>query len=131
MGEESGEKDVATLVGRLGGEVAALVSKEMELARVELGRELSKGVKATASLSGAAVSALVGLLFVSAAAARALAEVLPDALALLIVGTAYLAISGVLVSVGRRRVADVDPVPHQTLETIKENAQWAKTAKRS
>jgi hypothetical protein len=28
--------------------------------------------------------------------------------------------------VGRRQAAEVDPVPHQTVETLKEDAQWAK-----
>lgn len=132
MSEQSrADKDVPTLLGELGGEVSTLIVKEMELARAELRTELSKGVKAAASLSGAAVTGLVGLLFVSAAAAWGLAEVMAEGLAFLIVGVAYLTIAGILAAVGRRRLADVDPVPRQTLETLKEDAEWAKNAKKS
>lgn len=113
MSDRSPDKDVPTLLGDIGGEVANLVAKGMEFARVELRTELSKGVKATASLSSAAVATLIGLLFVSSAAAWGL----PEGFAFLIVGGAYLAVAGVLAVVGRRRIADVDPVPRQTLET--------------
>ncbi len=131
MSDRSPDKDVPTLLGELGGEIASLVAKEMELARAELRTEVSKGVKATASLSGAAVTGLVGLLFVSAAAAWGLAEVMAEGFAFLIVGGAYLAVAGVLAVLGRRRLADVAPVPRQTLETLKEDAQWAKNVKNS
>ena len=35
-------------------------------------------------------------------------------------------VGGVLYSVGRNRMKNVDPVPRQTVETLKEDAQWVR-----
>lgn len=132
MSEEPPGGDVAALVGKLGHEMSTLVSKEMELARTELRSELSKGAKAGVSLSGAAIMGLVGLVFLSSAAAWGLAEVMAEGFAFLIVGAthvAFAAVLAVLAVIGRRRLADVDPVPRQTIETVKEDAEWAKNVK--
>lgn len=126
---DTGDRTVPELVGRLGGQVSELVGKEMALARAELREELSKGVTATASLSGAALAALFGSLFLSSAAAWGLSEVMAPGFAFLIVGGAYMLVAGVLALVGRRKLAAVDPVPHETLDSLKEDAQWATNRK--
>jgi hypothetical protein len=95
-------------------------------ARVELSEEVVKGVKVTAALSASALVGLVALVFVSSAAAWGLAEVMAPGWAFLVVAAVQLAVAGVLFLVGRRQAAEVDPVPHQTVETLKEDAQWAK-----
>ncbi len=128
-GSTSGGESIGELVSQLGHQVGELVGKEMQLARVELREELDKGVKATASLSAAAVVGLVALVFLSSAAAWGLAEVMAPGWAFLIVGGVQVAVAGVLVLTGRRQVAAIDPVPHATVETLKEDAQWAKSQK--
>lgn len=125
-GSKSGAEPVGELLSQLGHQMGELVGKEMQLARAELRDELTKGVKATASLSGAAVVGLVALVFLSSAAAWGLAEVMAPGWAFLIVGAAQLAVAGGLALIGRRQVAAIDPVPHQTLESLKEDARWAK-----
>ena len=125
-GSKSGAEPVGELLSQLGHQMGELVGKEMQLARAELRDELTKGVKATASLSGAAVVGLVALVFLSSAAAWGLAEVIAPGWAFLIVGAAQLAVAGGLALIGRRQVAAIDPVPHQTLESLKEDARWAK-----
>ena len=35
-------------------------------------------------------------------------------------------VGGVLYTLGRKRMKDVDPVPRQTVETLKEDAQWVR-----
>ena len=125
----SGGEAVGELFSQLGHQVGELVGKEMQLARSELREELAKGVKATASLSGAAVVGLVALVFLSSAAAWGLAEVMAPGWAFFVVGAAQVAVAGVLLLTGRRQVATIDPVPHQTVETLKEDARWAKNQK--
>jgi uncharacterized membrane protein YqjE len=121
--------DVTTLIGQLGTEMSELVTKQMALARLELRDELAKGAKAGVSLSAAAVIGLVGFVFLSSAAAWGLTEVMAEGLAFLIVAGVQLAVAGALAVVGRRRLETVDPVPHQTIETLKEDAQWLKNHK--
>ena len=128
-GSTSGGESVGELFSQLGHQVGELVGKEMQLARSELRGELAKGVKATASLSGAAVVGLVALVFLSSAAAWGLAEVMSPGWAFLIVGTVQVAVAGLLFLTGRSQAAEVDPVPHQTLQTLKEDAQWARSQK--
>lgn len=125
-GTASGGEPVGELLSQLGHQMGELVAKEMQLARAELRDELAKGVKATASLSGAAVVGLVALVFLSSAAAWGLAEIMAPGWAFLIVGAVQLAVAGALFLTGRRQAAAIDPVPHQTLETLKEDARWAK-----
>jgi hypothetical protein len=53
---------------------------------------------------------------------------LPEWAAALIVGAALAAIAYALLKQGKERVADAGtPVPEQTIETVKEDMEWAKT----
>ena len=53
---------------------------------------------------------------------------LPEWGAALIVGAALAAIAYLLVRQGKERVADAGkPIPEQTIETVKEDVEWAKT----
>ena len=70
--------------------------------------------------------ALLALQLLSFAAAWGLAAVLPTGFAFLIIGVVYAAIAAVLFSQGRKRAAEVQLVPEQTVETLKEDVQWAR-----
>ena len=57
----------------------------------------------------------------------ALDGAMPNWLAALIVGLVYAAVAGLLYLRGKRRVEEAgSPVPEQTVETLKEDVQWAK-----
>ena len=61
-----------------------------------------------------------------------LAEVMPVWLAALIVTILWAIVAAVLVQTGRKKLKEAaPPVPEQTIETIKEDVQWAKTQMRS
>jgi hypothetical protein len=47
-------------------------------------------------------------------------------LAALIVGVIAVAIGAVLINVGRSRLTAVDVTPHHAIETVKDEAEWAK-----
>ena len=73
-------------------------------------------------LGGAAAAGLTACLIL------ALSEVGPDWLAALIVALVLGAIAAVLALQGRNRIrAATPPVPEQTVETVKEDLEWAKT----
>ena len=74
---------------------------------------------AVALLAGGALTAFLIL---------ALEGVMPNWLAALLVGVAYAAVAAVLFTVGKRRVEEAAPlVPEQTVNSGKEDVQWAKT----
>ena len=73
-----------------------------------------------------AIPASTTYCLLSFAAAWGLAEVLPTGVAFLIIGGAYGLVALALVGLGRQHLKAVKPVPEQTVETLKEDAAWAK-----
>ena len=69
---------------------------------------------------------LYALGFLLLAITRVLALVVDPWLAALIVGVAILVISLAMVSAGKKRMKQVKVVPEKTVDTVKENVQWAK-----
>ena len=60
------------------------------------------------------------------AVAWGLAEVVDAGWAFLIVGIVVGAIAAALALTGKKRLETVSPMPDQTVETLKEDAQWAR-----
>jgi len=126
--EELRERPIGDLVKQLGSQTSTLVRQEIDLAKAELtekGRVAGQG----AGLLGAA--AVVGLLAAGALTAcliLVLNKAVADWLAALIVTVAMGVIAAVLALQGRNRIrAATPPVPEQTVETVKEDVEWAKT----
>jgi uncharacterized membrane protein YqjE len=126
------DRSVADLLKDLADETGTLVRQEIELARVEMtkrGQEVGKD----AGIVGAGV--LVALLAAGALTAfliSLLATAMETWIAALIVTVVFAAIAGVLILAGKKRLQkDMPPTPDQTIETVKEDVQWAKTRTRS
>jgi uncharacterized membrane protein YqjE len=125
-GGHAEEASLGELFSSLTSDLSQLVRSEMELARVEIREEAGKAGRAAGMLGGGAVVALVALIMLASAGAWGLAEVIDAGWAFLIVGTVIGAVAAVLVMTGRQRLADVRPVPDQTVDTLKEDARWAR-----
>ena len=123
---ERDERSLGELFGELNREFSHLVRQEVQLAKTELREEATKAGKAAGMLGGAGVAAVFGLLLLSFAAAWGLAEVMPVGFAFLIVGAVYVLVAVILFMRGRAQMKQVSPVPEQTMETLKEDVQWAK-----
>jgi hypothetical protein len=54
---------------------------------------------------------------------------MPTEVAFLIVAVLYGIAAAAMAAAGRQRLREVNPVPHRTVETIKEDVQWAKAQK--
>jgi len=121
------DRSTSQLLSDIGGQAGALIRQEIELAKLETKEQLTRASKAGVMFGAAGVAAFMALVLVSFAAAWGLAAVLPDGLAFLIVGIVYAVVAASLLSVGRKKAAEVDLVPQQTVQTLKEDAQWAKT----
>ena len=126
------ERPIGELLKQLSEETTRLVHQELELAKAELTQK-GKQAGLGAGLFGAAGA--IGLLAAAALTAcfiLALDAVMPAWLAALIVAVVYAAAAAVLALRGRERVKQaIPPVPEQTIETVKEDVQWAKTQTRS
>ena len=121
------ERPIGELMRQLASETTTLVRQELELAKAEA-RE--KGRKAGPGIGMVAAAAIIGLLALGALTAffiLALDGALPNWAAALIVATVYAAIAAVLYVQGRDKVKEAGPpVPEKTIETVKEDLQWAK-----
>jgi uncharacterized membrane protein YqjE len=120
------DKSLGQLFSELTADLSTLMRKEVELAKVETKEEVSRAAKAGGMLGGGAVAGYFALLFLSFALAWLLDEWMHTALAFLLVGLVYAVVAAVLALQGRARLQSVNPVPTQTVETLKEDVQWAK-----
>jgi len=132
-GHDLRDESIAELVKRLAEQTNTLVKQEIELAKAEL-TEKGKVAGAGAGMLGAA--ALIGLLAAGALTACliALLQTAIDHtwLAALIVAIVYAAIAAPIAMRGRDRIrAAAPPAPEKTIESVKEDAEWAKTRTRS
>jgi hypothetical protein len=116
------DQTMGELFKDLSNDLSTLMRQELKLAQVEM---TEKGKRA---FGGAGVLALAALGTLSACLIAALAEAMEVWLAALIVTVLYAAVAGVLALKGKQRVAHAGtPVPEQTIDTVKEDVQWAKT----
>lgn len=129
------DQSLGELFGRVTSDMSTLVRQEMQLAKVEIKQEVRTASKAGGLLGGGAFAGYVALLFISVAISLLIANVLPDSMSqmtrqligFLIVGLLYGIAAAVLLSKGKEQLDKVDPMPHQTVDTLKEDVQWAKT----
>jgi uncharacterized membrane protein YqjE len=114
------DRSVGELFGRLTKDLGELFRSEVQLAKVETKEEVQRAGKAAGMLAAGGFAGYLALLFVSLAIALWLAQVMNTGLAFFLVGVVYAAVAGGLLARGRRQMKAVDPVPHQTVETLKD-----------
>ena len=128
-GREAGARDERTM-GHLFSDVSSgvseLIREEMELAKAELRRGVAKLVRDMVFLAIGAAISLVALLAFLDAAIYGLGEALPLWLSALIVGAVFLVIALVMVMKGINDLRRGDFLPKQTMESLREDARWAK-----
>jgi Flp pilus assembly protein TadB len=120
-------RSAGELVGEIADDLSRLLRQEIDLAKAEARREVSKLGKAAGLLGGAGVAGHLLLLFASVALMLVLGRVMDLDLAALIVALIWAVVAAVLASMGRRQVRSFDPQLPETTQTLKEDVQWAKT----
>ena len=126
------ERPMGELLKQLAEETSTLVRQEIELAKAEFGEKGRKAGKGAGMFGGAGVSGLLALGALTAAAILALDLAMASWLAALIVAAVWAAVAGALALAGKEQVQEATPpVPEQTIETVKEDVEWAKTQARS
>ncbi len=126
VGEHSSPPSLGDLVSEITDDISQLVRDEIELAKAEIKQEAGKAGKAGGMLAGAGYAGHLVLLLASLTVVFALGNVMDLAWAALIVTVLWAAAGAVLYSTGRKRLKAVRLKPEQTLETLKEDAAWAR-----
>jgi Putative Actinobacterial Holin-X, holin superfamily III len=126
------DHSIGELVKDLATETSTLVRQEIDLAKAEMTDRGKRAGKGVGMLAAGAVVAVLAFGALTAGLIAALDLAMPTWLAALIVTVVYGAIAAVLVQIGRKQVQEAaPPVPEETIESVKEDVQWAKTRTRS
>jgi hypothetical protein len=121
------DESTAELVKDLSREVSHLVRQEVALAKAEMTEKGKKAGIGAGMLSGAAVLALAAVGGSMACLILLLHLVMPVWLAAIIVTLVYAAGAAVLAARGKDRISEATPpTPERTIESVKEDVEWAK-----
>jgi uncharacterized membrane protein YqjE len=122
----AGDASLAELLSATTKDFSELVKAEVALAKLELKEEATEAARAGAMVGSAAVLGHLALLLGLFAAAWGLDAVMPTGLAFLIVAVVVAIVAAVMFAMGRNRMRAATPVAPQTVETVKEDVQWAR-----
>ena len=130
--EDLRDRSLGELLKQLSQETTQLVHQELELAKAELQQKGKQSGMGAGMFGGAGALGLAALGALTACFILLLDLVMPAWLAALIVAVVYGIIAFVLVKQGQAKLKQAaPPVPEQTIETVKEDVEWAKTQMRS
>ncbi|HEX2105851.1 MAG TPA: phage holin family protein [Solirubrobacteraceae bacterium] len=126
------ERSIGELFSKLSNETSTLIRQEMALARAELAEKGKEAGKGAGLFGGAGAVGLLGAGALTAGIILLLDLVIAAWLAAILVGLVYVAVAAFLGLKGRDRIqAATPPVPEQTVDTVKEDVEWAKTRAQS
>jgi cation transporter-like permease len=120
-------RSIGELFSELSAQTSTLIRKEVELARHEMTRSVVEVARSSALIAGGAVIGYAGALVVLVGIAWGLADAgLPRWLAFVLVGVVTLLVGAGLALWARQRLTTVSVVPNRTVETIRDDVEWAK-----
>lgn len=120
------ERSLGDLFTELATETGTLVRQEMALAQAELTSKASKAGKNVAYLAVGGAVAFMAALALTAAVILLLSMWIPAWLAALVVGIAIAVAAYSILTSALSALRKTDPVPRETIETLKEDAEWLK-----
>ena len=123
---ESDERSIGDLFSELANETSTLIRQEVALAQAEMTQKAVKAGKDVGFLAIGGTVIYVGFLAIIAAIIVALANFIPLWLSCLLVGVIIGIIGAIMVFTGLKDLKQLNPVPEQTVQTIKEDVEWMK-----
>jgi xanthine/uracil permease len=120
------DRSIAELFAELARDTSTLMRKEIELAKAEVGRNVSAMGTSVVSLIVGGLVALLGVQALVAMAILLLAKWLEAWIAALVVGVVLTLIGGAMAMTSAKRLKLSNLAPRRTLETLKDDKDWAK-----
>jgi uncharacterized membrane protein YqjE len=121
------DQSIGDLLKQLSEETSTLVRQELALARSELEQQGKRAGVGAGILGGAGVAVLLTLIALTVTLIALLDTAMATWVAALIVTVIWAAVAGVLGLQGRNKIQQATPPAPKTVETVKEDVQWAKT----
>jgi VIT1/CCC1 family predicted Fe2+/Mn2+ transporter len=122
------ERPLGEVAKELTSDLSLLVRQEIELAKAEMAAKGRLAATGLGMFGAAVVVALCAAGAVTAFLVLVFSLFLPDWVAALLVSAGLAVVAYVLIDQGKEGVAGArKPIPEQTIETVKEDLEWAKT----
>ena len=126
MQQRNEEQSLGELFASLARDTGTLVRQEVELARTEMTQKATRAARQGAYIGICGAVAYVGLIVLAFAIVYLLGEWLPLWAAALIVALVFAGIGYALIQKGITTLKNTSLTPEQTIESLKEDAEWAK-----
>ena len=123
---EKEERSIGELIANLASETGTLVRQEISLAKVELGQKATRIGSNIAQLAIGGAVAYAALLALLAGVIGLLATAMAWWAAAIVVAVVVGIVGAVMISKALDSLKRTELAPRQTVETLKEDAQWAK-----
>ena len=120
------ERSLGELFSELASETSALIRQEVALAQVEMTQKATKVGKNVGFLVVGGSIAFAAFLAVLAAVIIGLSYFIPAWAAALLVGVIVAIAAYLLISTALSNLKNMNLTPQQTVETLKEDAEWIK-----
>jgi hypothetical protein len=120
------EPTLADLLSGLTNDLNDLIRKEFQLARAETMESISKATRGIVLAASGGAVAYAGFIMLLIGIVILLGDILPLWVSAVAIGLLAIVVGLILVQSGRSTLKDVSIKPERTIETIKEDAQWAK-----
>ena len=120
------DSSIGELFSELANETGLLIRQEIELAKVEITHKATRIGRDVGFLVVGGAGAYAALLALLAALIILLANYMPSWAAALVIAALVGIIAAVLILKALADLKKTDMTPRQTVETLKEDAQWAK-----
>jgi uncharacterized membrane protein YqjE len=119
------EQGLGSLVSGIVEDLQDIVRGEVRLAKTEIREEATSMGKGAALVAGGALVALTGFILLMLGVTYLLNKSLEMWLSAGIVGLALLLVGGGLAMAGRSRITETSFKPAETIDSLKEDQQWA------
>ena len=120
------DRSLGELFSELSQETTTLIRQEVNLAKTEMSQKASRVGKDVGFMAAGGAVAYAGLLAIIAGVIALVGLVIPLWLSALLVGLVVAAIGYFLVRKGLDALKQEDLAPRETIETLKEDKEWAK-----
>ena len=120
------ERSLGDLFAELAGETGTLVRQEVALAQTEILHKATKAGKNVGYLVVGGAVAYAGVLAVLAGVIILLSNVIPAWASAVLIGLAVGGVAYFMITSALAELKKTDPLPRNTIETIKEDAKWLK-----
>ena len=120
------DASLGELVASATKDLSSLLRQEVELAKVEIKRDIAAAGKGAGMFGGAGFAGFLAIIFLSISAAYGISSFgVPLGCGFFAVGVIYLLAAAVLALTGKKSLKKIG-APEKTIETLKDDAAWAK-----